>query len=34
MMDLHCHVDLYPDHGEILNDIEDSGYYVLEFGGQ
>lgn len=29
MMDLHCHVDLYPDHGEILSDIEDSGYYVL-----
>lgn len=29
MMDLHCHVDLYPDHDEILNDIEDSGYYVL-----
>lgn len=29
MMDLHCHVDLYPVHGEILNDIEDSGYYVL-----
>lgn len=29
MMDLHCHVDLYPDHDEILNDIESSGYYVL-----
>lgn len=29
MMDLHCHVDLYPDHGEILRDIENSGYYVL-----
>ena len=29
MMDLHCHVDLYPDHDEVLNDIEDSGYYVL-----
>ena len=22
MMDLHCHVDLYPDHSEILSDIE------------
>lgn len=29
MMDLHCHVDLYSDDGEILRDIEDSGYYVL-----
>ncbi|MGR7920670.1 Qat anti-phage system TatD family nuclease QatD [Zobellella denitrificans] len=29
MMDLHCHVDLYPDYGEILSDIENSGYYVL-----
>ena len=29
MMDLHCHVDLYPDHDKILNDIENSGYYVL-----
>jgi len=29
MMDLHCHVDLYPDHGDILSDIENSGYYVL-----
>lgn len=29
MMDLHCHVDLYPDHGEILSDIETSGFYVL-----
>jgi len=29
MMDLHCHVDLYPDHSEILSDIENSGYYVL-----
>lgn len=29
MMDLHCHVDLYPDLGKILNDIESSGYYVL-----
>lgn len=29
MMDLHCHVDLYPNHYEILYDIENSGYYVL-----
>lgn len=29
MMDLHCHVDLYPDHDKILSDIESSGYYVL-----
>lgn len=29
MMDLHCHVDLYPDHEKVLNDIESSGYYVL-----
>lgn len=29
MMDLHCHVDLYPDHGEILSGIENSGYCVL-----
>ena len=29
MMDLHCHVDLYPDHDEILSDIKNSGYYVL-----
>jgi TatD DNase family protein len=29
MMDLHCHVDLYPDHEKILSDIENSGYYVL-----
>ena len=29
MMDLHCHVDLYPDHQEILNDIKQSNYYVL-----
>tara|TARA_R110001583_G_scaffold193666_1_gene362584 strand:- start:1736 stop:2461 length:726 start_codon:yes stop_codon:yes gene_type:complete len=29
MMDLHCHVDLYPNHGDILSDIEVSGYYVL-----
>jgi TatD DNase family protein len=29
MMDLHCHVDLYPDHQEVLNDIRQSNYYVL-----
>lgn len=29
MMDLHCHVDLYPDHQEILNDIKQSNFYVL-----
>ncbi|CAM3867433.1 MULTISPECIES: Qat anti-phage system TatD family nuclease QatD [Pseudoalteromonas] len=29
MMDLHCHVDLYPDHQEVLNDIKSSNYYVL-----
>jgi TatD DNase family protein len=29
MMDLHCHVDLFPDHQEILNDIRQSNYYVL-----
>ncbi len=29
MMDLHCHVDLYPDHEQVLNDIQQSGYYVL-----
>jgi len=29
MMDLHCHVDLYPDHDKILSDIENSGYYIL-----
>mgnify|MGYP001304349842 CR=1 FL=1 len=29
MMDLHCHVDLYPDHSKILSDIENSGFYVL-----
>ena len=28
-MDLHCHVDLFPDHQEILNDIRQSNYYVL-----
>lgn len=29
MMDLHCHVDLYPDHGRVLNDIASTGFYVL-----
>lgn len=29
MMDLHCHVDLYPDHDKVLKDIESSGIYVL-----
>lgn len=29
MMDLHCHVDLYPDHDKVLNDIESTGFYVL-----
>ncbi len=29
MMDLHCHVDLYPDHNKVINDIQRSGYYVL-----
>ena len=29
MMDMHCHVDLYEDHGKILKDISDSGFYVL-----
>ncbi|MDP4537955.1 Qat anti-phage system TatD family nuclease QatD [Alkalimonas collagenimarina] len=29
MMDLHCHVDLYPDYGKVLSNIEDSGFYVL-----
>lgn len=29
MMDMHCHVDLYPDHARILNDIQQSDYYVL-----
>lgn len=28
-MDLHCHVDLYPDHQVILDDIRRSNYYVL-----
>ncbi len=26
---MHCHVDLYPDHGVILKDIIDTGFYVL-----
>lgn len=29
MMDMHCHVDLYPDHDKILKDIKNSGFYVL-----
>lgn len=29
MMDLHCHVDLYPEHDKILNDIANSGFYIL-----
>lgn len=29
MMDMHCHVDLYPDHSKVLKDIENSGFYVL-----
>lgn len=29
MMDMHCHVDLYPDHQQILHDIEQSNFYVL-----
>jgi TatD DNase family protein len=29
MMDLHCHVDLYSDHDKILDDIGNSGFYVL-----
>lgn len=29
MMDLHCHVDLYPEHDKVLKDIESSGFYVL-----
>ena len=29
MMDLHCHVDLYPDHREVLNDLRECNYYVL-----
>ncbi|USI29659.1 Qat anti-phage system TatD family nuclease QatD [Alteromonas macleodii] len=29
MMDMHCHIDLYPNHDEILNDIKSTGFYVL-----
>ncbi|MBM6552371.1 Qat anti-phage system TatD family nuclease QatD [Marinomonas ostreistagni] len=29
MMDLHCHVDLYPDYNRILEDIKSTGFYVL-----
>lgn len=29
MMDLHCHVDLYPDHREVLNDIKRCNFYIL-----
>lgn len=29
MMDLHCHVDLYPDFDKVLSNIQDSGFYVL-----
>ncbi|OEE51650.1 Qat anti-phage system TatD family nuclease QatD [Vibrio splendidus] len=29
MMDLHCHVDLYPNHDKVLKDIQSSGIYVL-----
>lgn len=29
MMDLHCHVDLYPEHDKVLSDIDSSGFYVL-----
>ncbi|MEJ2612679.1 MAG: TatD family hydrolase [Candidatus Thiodiazotropha sp.] len=29
MMDLHCHVDLYPDYGKVISDIDRSGFYVL-----
>lgn len=29
MMDMHCHVDLYPDHDAILKDIANSRLYVL-----
>jgi TatD DNase family protein len=29
MMDLHCHVDLYPDHEQILRNIKNTGFYVL-----
>lgn len=26
---MHCHVDLYPDHDQILKDIKNTGFYVL-----
>lgn len=29
MMDMHCHVDLYPDYEQILRDIKNTGFYVL-----
>jgi len=29
MMDMHCHVDLYPEHDKVLKDIEESRFYVL-----
>lgn len=29
MMDMHCHVDLYPEHDKILKDVRESGFYVL-----
>lgn len=29
MMDLHCHVDLYSNHDEVLADISNSKLYVL-----
>lgn len=29
MMDMHCHVDLYPDYQQILSDIKNTGFYVL-----
>lgn len=29
MMDMHCHVDLYPDHEQILRDIKNTEFYVL-----
>lgn len=29
MMDMHCHVDLYPNHEQILRDIKNTRFYVL-----
>ncbi|SBO12515.1 putative deoxyribonuclease YjjV [Vibrio mediterranei] len=29
MMDMHCHVDLYPDYDMVLKDISDTGCYLL-----